>query len=37
MSTSDVRIEMGILVADDDPEITSSVGDFLKARGHPGL
>ena len=34
MSGSDVRVGMDILVADDDPKVTSSVGKFLKARGH---
>ena len=34
MSGSGVRVGMDILVADDDPKVTSSVGKFLKARGH---
>ena len=34
MLRSDKKIPMSILVIDDDPEIRSSVGMFLQARGH---
>ena len=34
MPRSDKKIPMSILVIDDDPEIRSSVGMFLQARGH---
>ena len=37
MPRSDKKIPMSILVIDDDPEIRSSVGMFLQARGHYGL
>ena len=32
--SSDARIQMDILVIDDDPRILTSVGDFLKVQGH---
>ena len=34
MLRSDKKIPMSILVIDDDPEVRSSVGMFLQARGH---